>query len=90
VYDIDKIEEQGGETSDSILDRDRSALLTDAIDRLPPVYRTLITLFHREEMSYEEIIEITGMREGTIKNYLFRARKKLKEGLLLNYRKEDI
>jgi RNA polymerase sigma-70 factor (ECF subfamily) len=41
-------------------------------------------------MHYEEIIAITGMPEGTIKNYLFRARKKLKESLLMNYRKEDI
>jgi RNA polymerase sigma-70 factor (ECF subfamily) len=90
VYDIDKIEEQAGEFDDMVLEKDRTALLTDAIAQLPPVYRTLITLFHKEEMHYEEIIAITGMPEGTIKNYLFRARKKLKESLLMNYRKEDI
>jgi RNA polymerase sigma-70 factor (ECF subfamily) len=90
VYDIDEIEEQVGESADSMLDKDRSAMLTDAIERLPPVYRTLVTLFHKEELHYEEIMAITGMPEGTIKNYLFRARKKLKDNLLMSYRKEDI
>jgi RNA polymerase sigma-70 factor (ECF subfamily) len=90
VHDIHHIAERPGEISDNVLERDRSALLEQAISRLPPVYRTLITLFHKEELSYEEIVEITGMPEGTIKNYLFRARKKLKETLLFNYRKEDI
>jgi len=32
-------------------------------------------------MSYEEIGKITAMPEGTVKNYLFRARNLLKEKL---------
>ena len=51
------------------------------IERLPVQYKTVLTLFHLEEMSYPEIVEITGMPEGTVKNYLFRARKLLKEKL---------
>ena len=58
--------------------------------RLHPDYRTLIVMFHNQEMSYEEIAEITRMPVGTVKNYLFRARKTLKNALLMNYRKEDI
>lgn len=46
---------------------------------LPHQYRLILTLYHLEEMSYPEIVEITKMPEGTVKNYLFRARKKLKE-----------
>jgi RNA polymerase sigma factor (sigma-70 family) len=49
---------------------------------LPEQYRIVLILFHLEELSYEEIMEITGMPEGTVKNYLFRARKLLKERLL--------
>ena len=30
-------------------------------------------------MTYPEIVEITGLPEGTVKNYLFRARHLLKE-----------
>jgi RNA polymerase sigma-70 factor, ECF subfamily len=49
------------------------------IEELPVQYRTVLTLFHLEEFSYKEIEEITGMPEGTIKSYLSRARKILKE-----------
>jgi RNA polymerase sigma-70 factor (ECF subfamily) len=33
-------------------------------------------------MSYKEIAEVVDMPEGTIKSYLFRARKLLKERLI--------
>jgi RNA polymerase sigma factor (sigma-70 family) len=51
------------------------------IERLPAHYRTVITLFHLEEFSYQEIEQITGMPEGTVKSYLFRAKALLKEKL---------
>ena len=51
------------------------------IEELPVQYRTVLTLFHLEEFSYKEIEEITEMPEGTIKSYLSRARKILKEKL---------
>lgn len=44
-------------------------------------YRTVLTLYHLEEFSYKEIETITEMPEGTIKSYLSRARKILKEKL---------
>lgn len=56
-------------------------ILMDCIEKLPVHYRTVITLFHLEEFSYREMEEITGMPEGTIKSYLNRARKLLKEQL---------
>ena len=56
-------------------------ILMEMIERLPVNYRTVLTLFHLEEFSYKEIEEITGMPEGTIKSYLSRARKLLKEKL---------
>ena len=73
-----------------IQQRELSVLLKNEIEQLPPVYRTLITLYHNEELSYEEIAQITGLPDGTIKSYLFRARKTLKNNLLLNYKKVDI
>ncbi len=66
------------------------AILKTAISKLPPVYNTLISLYHQEEMSYEEIGQITGLPDGTVKNYLFRARKMLKNDLLVNYKKDDL
>ncbi len=52
--------------------------LLKLIETLPVNYRTVLTLYHLEEFSYKEIVEITGMPEGTIKSYLSRARAILK------------
>ncbi len=49
------------------------------VDQLPTQYKTVLSLYHLEEMGYKEIVEITGLPEGTVKNYIFRARKLLKE-----------
>lgn len=51
------------------------------IDQLPVHYRTILTMYHLDGLTYPEIGEITGMPEGTVKNYLFRARNLLKEKL---------
>ena len=55
--------------------------IRDQIELLPIQYRTVLTLFYLEEFSYQEIEQITGMPEGTIKSYLFRAKALLKEKL---------
>ena len=55
--------------------------IRDQIELLPVHYRSVITLFHLEEFSYQEIEQITGMPEGTVKSYLFRAKAILKEKL---------
>jgi len=55
--------------------------IRDQIELLPVHYRSVITLFHLEEFSYQEIEQITGMPEGTVKSYLFRAKAILKDKL---------
>lgn len=74
----------------SLSGKELSGILQLEIAKLSPVYRTLITLFHRQELSYGEITQITGLPEGTVKNYLFRARKRLKENILANYKIEEL
>jgi len=64
---------------DELADRDIEEKVMNYIDQLPSHYRTIITLYHVEGMSYPEIGEVTGMPEGTVKNYLFRARNLLKD-----------
>jgi RNA polymerase sigma-70 factor (ECF subfamily) len=61
--------------------KNTSVFIQQQIQKLPIHYRTVLTLYHLNEFSYQEIEEITGMPEGTVKNYLFRARKLLKEKL---------
>lgn len=50
-----------------------------AMDALPPLQRTLLTLYHLEDMSIGDIALVTGLAEGTIKSHLFRSRKRLRE-----------
>jgi RNA polymerase sigma-70 factor (ECF subfamily) len=50
-----------------------------AIAELDEDHRELVVLRDMEEMSYEEIVAITGLNEGTVKSRLHRARTALKE-----------
>ncbi|MEE9442632.1 MAG: sigma-70 family RNA polymerase sigma factor [candidate division Zixibacteria bacterium] len=70
--------------------KDISAILRQEIDNIPPVYRTIVTLYHIDEMSYAEIADIMKMPEGTVKSYLFRARRMLKDRLLAKYNREEL
>ena len=85
-----KINPSNSETEKIIFHKELSGILKREIDKLSPLYRTLITLYHNEELSYSEIAIITGLPEGTVKNYLFRARKTLKNNLLLTYKQEAL
>lgn len=67
-----------------------SDLLKNEINKLPTVYKTIITLYHLDEESYAEIGKILRMPEGTVKSYLFRARKMLREQLSASYNQEEL
>jgi RNA polymerase sigma factor (sigma-70 family) len=58
-----------------------AARLRQAVEALPAVPRTLVTLYHLEELPISEIAMMTGMSEGTIKSHLFRARQAMAEWL---------
>lgn len=52
-----------------------------AIERLPALQRTIITLYHLDELGIVEVADITGLPEGTVKSHLFRARLRLRQEL---------
>ncbi len=52
-----------------------------ALQELPAIQRTLVTLYHLDEISIGEIARITALPEGTVKNYLYRARLRLRQAL---------
>ena len=62
-----------------LVEADMEQWVLKLVDRLPAQYKTVLTLYHLDEMNYAEIGSVTGMPEGTVKNYLFRARQLLKE-----------
>ena len=71
----------GVDLQDAHAQADDERELHAAIERLPPLQRTILTLYHLEELPIGEIATITGLAEGTIKSHLFRSRKTLREFL---------
>jgi len=62
--------------------RQRSEWRTEiesVVKRLPAAYRELILLRHSQDLSYDEIADVTGLPLGTVKNRLFRAREMMRE-----------
>ncbi len=65
-----------GESPDQALDRQSLAqAIQAAVGHLRVEYREVVILRFQEDLSYEEIAEITGLPLGTVKTHLHRARK---------------
>jgi RNA polymerase sigma-70 factor (ECF subfamily) len=63
-------------------DRERSEWRTEieaVVKCLPAAYRELILLRHAQDLSYDEIAEVTQLPLGTVKNRLFRAREMMRD-----------
>ena len=59
------------------LRRSMAQILDAAIDALRPEYRAVVVLRHHEDLDYDEIAEVMELPLGTVKTYLFRARREL-------------
>jgi RNA polymerase sigma-70 factor (ECF subfamily) len=59
--------------------RERRIEIEGVVRSLPAVYRELIILRHSQDLTYEEIVEVTGLPLGTVKNRLFRAREMMRQ-----------
>ncbi|HLZ40840.1 MAG TPA: sigma-70 family RNA polymerase sigma factor [Candidatus Sulfotelmatobacter sp.] len=56
---------------------DSQAMLDPAMAQMRPRDRQLLWLAHAEGYSHREIAEITGLREGSVRLLLYRARRKI-------------
>lgn len=56
----------------------RAETLHRALDKIPPMYREVLVLYHFEHLKYVEIAEALDVPLGTIMNRIFRARRKLR------------
>jgi len=69
-------------TPEAVLEEsERAQILSKAVDDLPEYQRAMVTLYHTQQKSYEEIAEIMDLPIGTVKSRLNRARLALKEKL---------
>ncbi|MDE3057757.1 MAG: sigma-70 family RNA polymerase sigma factor [Bacteroidota bacterium] len=93
TFSIDKpIESKEGDVTfeipDSTYEPDRDLIalqrtkfLEQAIQSLPPKYRTVIIMRHSEEKDYQEIARALHLPIGTVKAHIFRAREMLYKAL---------
>lgn len=77
---VDRVEDTSVEDPLAIQEQSElGALLESAMAELRPAHREVMLLRHREELSYQEIAEITGMSLGAVKTNLHRGRSALAE-----------
>jgi len=68
----------GSDTPETSLDRsDTSAILRACVQKLSPAHREIITLVYYHEKSVEEVGQIIGIPQSTVKTRMFYARKQL-------------
>jgi RNA polymerase sigma-70 factor (ECF subfamily) len=64
--------------------KERTAILFQAIEKLPVNQRTAFTLHKLENLSYAELAEIMGVSVSSVESLMFRAKQNLRK-LLGNY-----
>ena len=64
-----------------VLHHEQQVKIQALLERLPPVDRTIVTLFYWDGFSYTEIAEVTDLTISAIKSRLFRARRMMAQEL---------
>lgn len=72
-----EVEDEGNYSDELIMRKQRAVILKDALESLPDKYREIIKMRHMDELSYQEIAELTDLPLGTVKAHIFRARELL-------------
>jgi len=81
----------GSETPYRLLEQaERQEILRRALASLAQPYRTVVVLREIEGMAYDEIAQVTGMAEGTVKSRLMRGREMLRRKLMGCLGKADV
>jgi RNA polymerase sigma-70 factor (ECF subfamily) len=80
--ELESLAGMNGETPEaSALRGERAQWLRQAVLRLPPAYRLILVLHDMEELSDQEVSKVTGLRPGTVRVRLHRARLYLRNEL---------
>jgi len=76
-----EVNEESAENVFGLSKSDRERFVRNAIEALAETDAVIITLFYFEDLSLDEIAEVTGLTNGNVRIKLHRARKKLYEVL---------
>ena len=73
------IEDTSDNPEETLAKKDKSAVIRKCLEGLSADHREIIDLVYYHEKSVEEVAEIVGIPENTVKTRMFYARKKLAE-----------
>jgi RNA polymerase sigma-70 factor (ECF subfamily) len=75
----EQIEDHADTPETALAKKDKAAVLRQALSKLSADHREIVDLVYYHEKSVEEVAEIVGIPEATVKTRMFYARKKLSE-----------
>jgi RNA polymerase sigma-70 factor (ECF subfamily) len=75
----EQIEDHADNPETALAKKDKAAVLRQALSKLSADHREIVDLVYYHEKSVEEVAEIVGIPEATVKTRMFYARKKLSE-----------
>lgn len=65
-------------------------IMKEELDKMPERFKSIVTLFYVQEMSYEEICAVMQLPLGTVKTHLFRARTMLRKRMAIRLKGEFV
>lgn len=68
---------------------EQASRLRDAVQKLPPQYRIVVVLRDMEGLTDDEVAEITGVRSGTVRVRLHRARLFVRKELMRTWKPDE-
>jgi RNA polymerase sigma-70 factor (ECF subfamily) len=77
----DSLPDPGQSPFEALLDREREALIEEALSKVNPRFRAALVLREIEGLSYEEIAEVLDVSLGTVKSRILRGRDALRKQL---------
>jgi RNA polymerase sigma-70 factor (ECF subfamily) len=74
-----EIEDLGATPFEQLATREIQAVVQEALQQVPGVFRTAVILRDLEGLSYEEVAEVLEVSVGTVKSRILRGRRALKD-----------
>lgn len=81
-WTIDDLEGDAEDPLEQLSDAEMEAIVREELNELSDVYRIPLILFYFERLAYRDIAARLGIKEGTLKSYIHRAKMILRERLL--------
>ncbi|EFV12786.1 RNA polymerase sigma factor SigE [Segniliparus rugosus] len=80
--DYERVPSGAPSPEDVVADADLDPVLQTALDSLPPEFRAVVVLCDIEGLSYEEVGASLGVKLGTVRSRLHRARQSIRDNII--------